>query len=277
MDFNLTLLYMLKSKSKTPKRKAQKKKVNKAKRHKINKHHKNNYETQTVSHFIPTQTNAIQSHAPQITHQMTGGIPYTSSLESFGVSNKPPYFLESLIAKSSPMTYSMPVPSSTSTTLTGANTMIEPKSKAFEEQTKSQSVDYVDLVEPYKKGNMETQPDFILIDNEESNDPYYGNDAKYTEELTIKDKTKRKRRTKLEMDAYRLAKQKAEMEMTDEERMLKKTPNTKPSERANTVKQLKKKFEERIEKNKKDNEQNERKSKIPSLRGFFPKKNNQEL
>ena len=271
MDFeekdNLTLLYMLKSRSKTPKKKAPKKKVKKTKHHKINKHHKNNYETQTISHFIPTQTNAIQSHAPQITHQMTGGIPYTSSLESFGVSNKPPYFLESFIAKSSPMTYSIPVPSPTSTTLTGANTMTEIKPKAFEEQTKSQSVDYVDLVEPYKKGNMETQPDFILLNNDDMNEPFYGTDA--GEPLMIRDKIKRTRRTKKEM-----VENKAMLKEDITSKMMNKQPRVEPTQKPQRVQEIKQSIEERIEKNKKDNELREKKTKIPSLRG---KKKSDEL
>lgn len=262
---------MLKSKSKTPKRKAPKKKVSKQKKVKINKHHKNVYETKTISHFIPTQTNAIQSHAPQIPHQMTGGIPYTSTLETFGVSNKPPYFLESLISKSSPMSYSMPVTSTTSTTTSGSNTMSESKPKMFEEQTKPTSVDYVDLVEPFKNGNKETQPDYILLNDDKMN-YQYGNDDNMEDmgNLMIKDKVKRTRRTNKEMyESKQMGREeKISKEMNKEPVVAKPKP-----EKSQRVQEIRQSIEERIKKNKevkegkKEGKKEERKSKIPSLRG----------
>ena len=269
---NLTLLYMLKSKSKTPKTKAPKKKVSKPKHFKKNKHHKTKQTIETPGHFIPTQTNAIQSHAPQIHHQMTGGIPYTSTLETFGVSNKPPYFLESLIAKSSPMTYSMPVASTTSTTITGSNTMTESKPKMFEEQTKPTSVDYVDLVEPFKKGNKETQPDYILLNDDNSMN--YGNENDDLGSIRmINDRVRRKRRTQKEMHESKQMKEEEKLSKQMNKETLKPKPETETKTRG--VQEIRQSIEERIKKNKEVKEgKEERKTKIPSLRG---KKKSEEL
>jgi hypothetical protein len=115
----------------------------------------------------PTQSIINESHIPHPTsHQKQTGVPYTSVFDNFGITNKPPYFLESLIAKTQPMIYEIPIPSQTSTTLNGANNKSQPIPKLFEQQTKSKSVDYIDLVQPAMNGNAETQPDYVLFENE---------------------------------------------------------------------------------------------------------------
>jgi hypothetical protein len=95
-----------------------------------------------------------------------GGIPYTSSQSQFGLTNKPPYLLESLIAKAPPTNYLQPTPAPTATTINGGNLKNEPKLKDFQEQGKTQPVDYVDLVAPSKSGNSETQPEYITLQPE---------------------------------------------------------------------------------------------------------------
>ena len=95
-----------------------------------------------------------------------GGIPYTSTFESYGITNKPPYFLESLLPQNIRPNYEMPTQSKTATTISGANPMNEAKPKDFKEQGKSENIQYVDLVAPSKKGNSETQPDYIALQPE---------------------------------------------------------------------------------------------------------------
>lgn len=95
-----------------------------------------------------------------------GGIPYTSTFESYGITNKPPYFLESFIPQNIRPNYEMPMQAKTSTPVSGGNAMNEAKPKDFQEQGKSQNVQYVDLVAPAKKGNSETQPDYVIIETD---------------------------------------------------------------------------------------------------------------
>ena len=105
-------------------------------------------------------SNTTNNYVPHYT--TSGGIPYTSTLESYGITNKPPYFLESLIPQTQ-SNYQQPVPSQTSTTVSGGNPMNNAKTKTFETQTKPESVDYVNLVSPETKGNKETQPDYVAL------------------------------------------------------------------------------------------------------------------
>ena len=118
---------------------------------------------------FPQTTGLIQtSSPPRPLYSSGGGIPYVSSLEGYGITNKPPYYLQSLMAKTSPNDYIQPVQSQTSSVLTGANPMSgnEGKKKIFPEQGQTESVKYVDLVAPAKSGNSETQPDYISLQPE---------------------------------------------------------------------------------------------------------------
>jgi hypothetical protein len=108
---------------------------------------------------------AQSSSIPQARMTM-GGIPYTSTFESYGISNKPPYFLESLLPQNIRPNYEMPKQSPTATTVSGGNPMNEPKPNQFQEQGKSENVQYVDLVAPAKQGNSETQPDYVMINSD---------------------------------------------------------------------------------------------------------------
>jgi hypothetical protein len=102
---------------------------------------------------------------PRPLYSSGGGIPYLSSLESYGITNKPPYYLQSLMAKTTQSDYTQPVQSQTSSVLTGANPMSgnEGKKKLFPKQAQTESVQYVDLVAPAISGNSETQPDYIAL------------------------------------------------------------------------------------------------------------------
>jgi hypothetical protein len=243
MDFNINQYYMLsvkpiKRKSKTPKQK----KVSKAKRVQQPKR----ITTQGFFNPFTSNTSVAQSSIPpRPQYSSGGGIPYTSTLESFGVSNKPPYYLESLIAKDTQQKYIQPVPSTSSSVLVGSNPMNGGSSvittTSFPTQGKSESVQYVDLVAPAKKGNGETQPDFILLNDMDDKIKTTDDD---NEILMIKDRTKKATTIKKE----------------------EKKPTAKP----NRVQEIKESIEDRIKQNK------ERKTKIPrsSLRG---QKNKDEL
>jgi hypothetical protein len=111
-------------------------------------------------------TGMAQSSNIPIARMTGGGIPYTSTFESYGITNKPPYFLESFIPQNIRPNYEMPKQSKTATTISGANPMNEAKPKDFKEQGKLQNIQYVDLVEPSKVGNSETQPDYITIETD---------------------------------------------------------------------------------------------------------------
>jgi hypothetical protein len=153
-------------KDKKEKKEKKEKKPTQFGKFKKNKYHKTKETIETQGYLIPNNPIVTDSQPPQIHHQMTGGgIPYTSVFDNFGITNKPPYFLESFIAKTAPMTYSIPTPSSMSTTISGSNPMTQSKTKMFEEQTKPKSIEYVDLVEPSLNGNKETQPDYVLFDS----------------------------------------------------------------------------------------------------------------
>jgi hypothetical protein len=246
----------IKRKSRTPKQK----KVSKTKRVKkasttVQEHQAGHYQPKQIStqgFFNPFTSNtsvAQSSIPPRPQYSSGGGIPYTSTLESFGVSNKPPYYLESLIAKDTQPKYTQPVQSSSSSVLVGSNPMNGGSSvittTSFPTQGKSESVQYIDLVAPAKKGNGETQPDFILLNDMDDNIRATDND---NEILMIKDKTKKATRIKKEMNEQE------------------KKPTAKP----NRVQEIKESIEDRIKQNK------ERKTKIPqsSLRG---QKNKDEL
>jgi hypothetical protein len=115
---------------------------------------------------FPHSNGLIQDSAPpRPLYSSGGGIPYSSTFQSFGITNKPPYFLDSLIAKSSTSNYEMPVKPETSSTLTGMNPMNgnEGKTKQFPTQAKTQSVQYMDLVAPAKSKDAETQPDYVAL------------------------------------------------------------------------------------------------------------------
>ena len=113
---------------------------------------------------FPHSTGLIQtSLPPRPLYSSGGGIPYTSTFESYGITNKPPYYLQSLIAKTTEPNYTQPAQAQTSSTVSGSNPMSKPKTETFETQTKSESVDYVDLVAPKKKGDDTTQPDYIAL------------------------------------------------------------------------------------------------------------------
>jgi hypothetical protein len=120
-------------------------------------------------HFrnFPHSTGLIQtSSPPRPLYSSGGGIPYLSSLESYGITNKPPYYLESLMAKTTQPDYIQPAPASTSTVLSGSNPMSGGPKTPFPEQTKAQSVQYVDLVSPVSSRNNESQPDYITLQPE---------------------------------------------------------------------------------------------------------------
>lgn len=123
---------------------------------------------------FPHTTGLIQtSLPPRPLYSSGGGIPYLSSLESYGITNKPPYYLQSLMAKTTPSDYTQPVQSQTSSVLTGANPMSgnEGKKKIVPKQAQTESVQYVDLVAPAKSGNSETQPDYISLQPEIKSKP----------------------------------------------------------------------------------------------------------
>jgi hypothetical protein len=235
----------IKRKSKTPKQK----KVSKTKR--VQQHQAGHYQPKQ-GFFNPFTSNtsvAQTSNPPRPQYSSGAGIPYTSTLESFGVSNKPPYYLESLIAKDTQPKYTQPVQSSSSSVLVGSNPMNGGSSvittTSFPTQGKSESVQYVDLVAPAKKGNGETQPDFILLNDMDDNIRATNDD---NEILMIKDRTKKAKIIKKEMNEQE------------------KKPTAKP----NRVQEIKESIEDRIKQNR------ERKTKIPrsSLRG---QKNKDEL
>ena len=119
----------------------------------------------TQGFFNPFVHNSgiVQSTAVPRATISRGGIPYTSTFETYGITNKPPYFIESLIPQNIKSNYEVPKQSQTSTTISGSNPMSQPNLNEFPEQGKTQSVDYVDLVAPSKKGNSETQPDYITL------------------------------------------------------------------------------------------------------------------
>lgn len=120
--------------------------------------------TQGFFNPFPHNTAVTQSsNIPQAPRGSSGGIPYTSVFETYGITNKPPYFLESYIPKTTESTYKQPAPAQTSTTISGSNPMSKPKTNTFESQTKPDSINYVDLVDPAQKGVMESQPDYINI------------------------------------------------------------------------------------------------------------------
>jgi hypothetical protein len=89
-----------------------------------------------------------------------GGIPYQSSQSLFSLTNKTPYLLESLIAKPAMSQMTQPAPSATTSVTQGANIMTQTKSMA--DQTKTTPVQFIDLVNPAKNGNNETQPEYIM-------------------------------------------------------------------------------------------------------------------
>lgn len=128
--------------------------------------HYKTHQIHTKGYFNPFVHNSgvATSSSSSIPHYTSsGGIPYTSTFESYGITNKAPYFLESFITKNAEANYQQPMLSQTSTTLSGSNPMSKPKTETFETQTKSESVNYVDLVAPKKKGNDTTQPDYIAL------------------------------------------------------------------------------------------------------------------
>lgn len=116
---------------------------------------------------FPHSTGLIQTSAmPRPLYSSGGGIPYLSSLESYGITNKPPYYLESLMAKTTTPIYTQPTPVQTSSVLSGANPMSGGPKTPFPEQTKAQSIQYVDLVSPVSSRNNENQPDYITLQPE---------------------------------------------------------------------------------------------------------------
>lgn len=119
---------------------------------------------------FPQSTGLIQtSSPPRPLYSSGGGIPYVSSLDSYGITNKPPYYLQSLMAKIAQSDYTQPVPTQTSSVLTGGNPMsggAKITEKTFPSQAQTQSVQYVDLVTPAKSGNSETQPDYLTLQPE---------------------------------------------------------------------------------------------------------------
>ena len=128
--------------------------------------HYKTHQINTKGYFNPFAHNSgvATSSSSLIPHYtLSGGIPYTSIFESYGITNKAPYFLDSFITKNAEANYQQPIPSQTSSTLSGSNPMSTPKTKTFETQTKTDTVDYVDLVAPATKGNTESQPDFISV------------------------------------------------------------------------------------------------------------------
>jgi hypothetical protein len=134
------------------------------------------HQERQASHYQPHQihtqgffnpfshnTGLVQSSNVPQARPESGGIPYTSTFETYGITNKPPYFLESLLPQNIRPNYETPVQPQTGTTISGGNPVTQPKPKEFIEQGKTQTVDYVDLVAPSKKGNSETQPDYISL------------------------------------------------------------------------------------------------------------------
>jgi hypothetical protein len=119
----------------------------------------------TQGFFNPFSHNTGMAQSSNIPQARTssGGIPYTSTFETYGITNKPPYFLESFLPQNIKPNYEIPIPSQTSTTISGANPMNQPKQKEFQEQGKTKTIDYVDLVSPAKSGNNETQPDYVSL------------------------------------------------------------------------------------------------------------------
>lgn len=166
---------MLKVKQNKPKRKSKTPKKRAVKKHSIKKplpihqqYQESHYKTQqihTQGFFNPFSHNTgiVQTTSPVIPHYSSGGIPYTSTLQSYGITNKPPYYLESLMQKPIEPDYQIPTKPETSTTTKGSNPMSKPTTKTFVEQTKPESVSYVDLVEPKKKGDETTQPDYVSL------------------------------------------------------------------------------------------------------------------
>ena len=168
------MLKVKRTKPKTPKR-SKAKKAKKAKKAYVKpasstvQHyqasHYQNKQIHTQGFFNPFahNTSVATSSTSSIPHYTSsGGIPYTSTFESYGITNKPPYFLESFIPQTQ-SNYQQPTPSQTSSTVSGSNPMSKPKTKTFESQTKTDTVDYVDLVAPKKKGDDTTQPDYITL------------------------------------------------------------------------------------------------------------------
>ena len=140
----------------------------KDKHHKQIPKYKQHHEKQKQGFFpaFPHSNGLITSSAPpRPLYSSGGGIPYTSTFESFGITNKPPYFLQSLIAKTTQSDYEIPVKPQTSSTKTGMNTMNgnEGKTKEFPMQGKTESVQYVDLVAPSKSQNIDNQPDYLAL------------------------------------------------------------------------------------------------------------------
>lgn len=128
--------------------------------------------TQGFFNPFPHNTGKAQTSSTSIPHYSSGsGIPYTSTFDSYGITNKPPYFLESYIAKTTEPNYLQPVPSQMSTTVSGSNPKNKPEIKTFETQTKPESVQYVDLVLPAKSQNNENQPDYINLQPEKERKP----------------------------------------------------------------------------------------------------------
>jgi hypothetical protein len=128
---------------------------------------------------LPMNT-GIQSTAVPVANSY-GGIPYTSSQSQFGLVNKPPYLLESLIAKAPPTNYLQPTPAPTSSVTQGANIMTQTRSMV--NQTKTQSVDFIDLVNPAKKGNNETQPEYLMLNTTQPKKSSINNEEKVAKKL----------------------------------------------------------------------------------------------
>jgi hypothetical protein len=132
---------------------------------------------------LPNNTN-IQSTSVPVANSY-GGIPYTSSqsqYSQFGLVNKPPYLLESLIAKAPPSNYLQPVASQTTSVTQGGNIMTQTRSMA--NQTKTQSVNFIDLVKPAKNGNNETQPEYLMINTTQPKKSSINNEEKVAKKLT---------------------------------------------------------------------------------------------
>lgn len=169
------MLKVKRTKQKTPKR-SKGKKAQKAKKTYIKppsttvqQYQESHYKTHQIhskGYFNPFAHNSgvATTSSSLIPHYTSsGGIPYTSTFESYGITNKAPYFLDSFITKNAEANYQQPIPSQTSTTLSGSNPMSTPKTQTFKTQTKTDTVDYVDLVAPASKENKETQPDYITL------------------------------------------------------------------------------------------------------------------
>jgi hypothetical protein len=140
----------------------------KTKHHKVIPSYTQHHKTKKMGFFpnFPHATAMAQNSAiPRPLYSSGGGIPYTSTFESYGITNKPPYFLQSLIAKTTQSDYEIPVKPETSSTKTGMNPMNgnEGKRKQFPEQGKTEAIQYVDLVAPAKSQNIDNQPDYIAL------------------------------------------------------------------------------------------------------------------